>query len=480
MRLPRVLAVTGVIALLISASPSALAAAGGTAASAGTWAGAAAPLPANADSTFARLTSVACPTVAKCIAVGSYFDPAGDQGLLLTKSGSKWTAAQAPLPAGAAADPDATLESIHCFSPSVCAAIGSYTDSSGNPQWMLLTTSGSSWTAAEAPVPPGAASDPLTALSAVSCASPTSCLAVGSYVDSANDIEGLLITGFGTQWAATQAPLPSNAATDPGTEPEAVTCTGSTRGCVAVGTYDTPGSPEVVEGLLLTGSGSSWTATEAPLPANASTTRPHAQLQAVRCQSSSSCTVAGSYMTPPSPRGTYGMLVTGSGTSWAAAQAPLPANARQTNPNVWLTADACGGITACTAAGEYDKTGGMSAAMLVTVSGSSLATLQAPLPRTAATKNPEPYLGAVACESAAACVATGSYQIRHDRGIRGLLVYGGGSSWTAIQAPVPGHAAGSSDVTAVSCAKNASNCVAVGYYLDNAGNDHGLLLTGRA
>jgi hypothetical protein len=472
MRLSHVLAITGVIALLVSASPSAVAATGAAATSAGAWTATKAPLPANADHTYAQLNSVACPAASTCTAVGSYTGSAGMRGLLLTKSGTTWTARQAPLPAGAAADPFAALESINCFSASVCAAIGNYTDSSGNTQWLLLTTSGSSWTAAKAPVPPDAASDPGTGLSAVHCASTTSCVAVGSYEDSAGDFEGLLITGFGKHWTATQAPVPSNAQADPYADLQAVTCTATNHDCVIVGRYYGPSPAD--DGLLITGSGSSWTATEAPLPGNAGTD-PYADLSAVRCLSPSSCTAVGSY--DDASYDEYGLLVTGSGTSWTATQAPRPPNANQTYPDSWLSAVTCPGSSACIAAGGYYTTGGADAAMLVTVSGSSLTVSQATLPGNAA-MNSNPDLGAVACASASACVATGDYRIAsgHDRG---LLVYGGGTSWTAIQAPVPKNSGVNADIPAVSCPKKSSNCIAVGYYV-KAGNDQGLLLTGPA
>lgn len=470
MHLPRVLAITGVIALLASASPSALAATEGDAASAAKWTATKAPLPANADHTYAQLNSVACPSASKCIAVGDYTGSAGMQGLLLTKSSSGWAATEAPLPAGAAADPYVSLNSINCFSGSVCAAIGYYTDSSGNTQSLLLTTSGSSWKAARAPIPSDPSGSPDGSLSAVHCSSTTSCLAAGSYYDSAGDWEGLLLAGFGTQWTAKQAPVPSNSAANPYTDLQAVTCTGSTGSCVVVGTYNTSNG---YEGLLLTGSGSSWTATEAPLPANARGTYPDPHLAAVRCLSPSSCTAVGGYYDTSYDR--YGLLVTGSGTSWAAKEAPQPPNASDTYSA--LSAVTCPGSSTCIAAGQYVTTHSGWAAMLLTFSGSSLAVSQASLPGNAA-QNSNPDLGAVACASASACVSTGRYRIASGH-YRGLLVYGGGSSWTAIQAPVPNNTGVNTDIPAVSCPKSASTCIAVGYYA-KSGTDQGLLLSGPA
>ncbi len=104
------------------------------------------------------IRAVACPSAATCTAGGAYRDSSGNiQGLLLTRHRWSWTAATAPVPAGAAADPETSINGIACPSATTCTAIGSYTDSSGNSQGLLLTRHGPSWTAAQAPLPAGAA-----------------------------------------------------------------------------------------------------------------------------------------------------------------------------------------------------------------------------------------------------------------------------------------------------------------------------------
>ena len=68
-----------------------------------------------------------------------------------------WTAAEAPLPAnaaGVAGAPDSMAStSVACPSASSCVTVGAYYDSSGNIQGVLATGSGTSWTAAQAPLP---------------------------------------------------------------------------------------------------------------------------------------------------------------------------------------------------------------------------------------------------------------------------------------------------------------------------------------
>ena len=339
-------------------------------------------------------TSVACPSASSCVTAGAYYDSSGNiQGVLVTGSGTSWTAAEAPLPANAAADRFAALGSVACASASSCVAVGSYTDSSGNGQGLLVTGSGTSWTVAEAPLPANAAADPAACLISVACPSASSCVAAGGYTDSSGNQQGLLVTGSGTSWTAAEAPLPANAAADPAPFfPGSVACA-SASSCVAAGFYtDSSGN---IQGVLVTGSGTSWTAAEAPLPANAAAD-PAAGLTSVACPSASSCVAAGFYTDSSGNR--QGVLVTGSGTSWTAAEAPLPANAAA-DPAASLGSVACPSASSCRAGGFY-----------------------------------------VACASASSCVAAGFYT--DSSGNRqGLLVTGSGTSWTAAEAPLPANAA---------------------------------------
>ena len=115
---------------------------------------------------------------------------------------------------------------------------------------MLVTGSGTSWTATEAPLPENASADPVIGtLGSVACPSASSCVAAGTYDDSSS-LEGLLVTGLGTSWTATEAPLPENASASPNAALNSVACP-SASSCVADGTYED--SSGVEQGLLVTG-----------------------------------------------------------------------------------------------------------------------------------------------------------------------------------------------------------------------------------
>jgi hypothetical protein len=442
---------------------------------AATWKAVKAPLPAGAATNASpALSDVVCPSVAMCVAVGSYGSgPSGyGQGLLLTRSGSSWTATEAPLPAGTSANRNAELSSVACASPALCVAAGSYTDSSGHGQGVLLTGHGSSWAAAKAPLPRDAAADPAISFAAIACPSATVCVAASSYTDSSGVEQGLLVTGQGTTWAATKAPMPAGAATRPLVGLSHIACPSVTM-CVVTGVYSD--SPRSYQGLLLTGHGSSWAATNAPVPPGAAI-HPDVDISDVACTPTAVCVVTGNYY--DSSVNAQGLLLTAPGPSWSAVKAPGPAGAAGGQP-VDLGQVACPTATRCISVGQYGGSSGSNQGLLLTGWASSWTAARAPLPAGAATsQNAE--LSDVACPSATACVAAGSYTAATGNQ-PGLLLTEHGSSWIAIKAPLPAGALlyPAPALSNVTC-PSATSCVATGYYTDSAGHQQGLLLTGSA
>jgi hypothetical protein len=401
-------------------------------------------LPANAAAQpNVSLHSVACGSATACVAVGGYTDSSGDgQGLLLTGSGTSWTATKAPLPANAAAQPNVSLRSVACGSATACVAVGTYAGLSGNQYGLLLTGSGSSWKAISAPLPSDAGD--IVVLDSVTCESGSSCVAAGYYYTSPGSSaasEGLLLTGAKNSWTATEAPLPSDASGDIYTELDSVSCA-SASSCAAAGIYDD--SSGNYQGWLVTGSGTSWTATEAPLPPGAKLNG----LDSVSCGSATSCVAAGEYY--DSTGAYHGLLVAGSGTSWTATEAPLPADAGGAYPFVGLSSVTCRSATSCVAVGDYTDSSSNLQGLLIKGSGTSWTATEAPVPANA-TSNPKPALNAVACSSDSVCVAVASYVCNDScGGADPLVVVGAGMHWAAIQTPLPGDPQGG-DLMAVTC-----------------------------
>jgi hypothetical protein len=223
----------------------------------GRWTATRAPLPAGAvpaQGSAAPTTyflGVACPAVGSCVAVGAYTKRNGTAAAFAdTLSGRTWTAAALPLPADATASgQSAGLYGISCPAPGSCVAVGHYITRGDQARYLSETLSGSTWTAAATPLPAGAApaqkwnpqqtSLDDTSLEAVACRAAGSCVALGSYTAASEVIEGAIDTLSGGNWTAVTAPLPPGAATTK----QNVAFYGATcparDDCVAVGKYFT-------------------------------------------------------------------------------------------------------------------------------------------------------------------------------------------------------------------------------------------------
>ena len=208
------------------------------------------PLPA----AVGELYGVSCPTPTSCIAVGDGEAAAWD--------GSNWTVQNLPQPP--ASSPGATLEAVSCPSSSRCVAIGSYFENApvNNLAPFAEYWNGSSWTVQGAPYPSDVSSQQLSALS---CPSPTACIAIGG-------------SGAGASWDGnswTPFSVPGGEA--------AVSCTSSTA-CMAVDE----------NAHAATWNGTTWTPLAAAHVPNATSEG----LLGVSCSSTAACTAVGYYQSP--------------------------------------------------------------------------------------------------------------------------------------------------------------------------------------
>ena len=344
--------------------------------SGGSWTAAEAPLPANADGSWAYLTGVSCPSSSDCVATGNYSDSSASDtsgvgdGLLLTLSGGSWTAAEAPLPANAN-HTGVYLDAVSCASSSTCVAVGEYditytegANSQGEYQnGMLLTLTNGSWTAAPAPPVPNSRQYSSVNVTAVSCPSASYCVATGSYSDGTTyDSDGLLLTLSGGSWTAAEAPVPSDDTNIPNLSVETfgVSCP-STSECMATegggNGSATSASQDDTYWALLTSAGQTWNPDEAP-----TTTTPFVTLS---CPSATECVSVGA------TGGEQLQLVTwsaGSGPSWTTATLPPPANA-DASRGFEVNGISCPSAAACVAVGSYTDTSGNQDGLLLTESG---------------------------------------------------------------------------------------------------------------
>ena len=217
----------------------------------GHWSSAEAPLPSGAltgGSADGFQKSVSCPTTGTCVSTGFYSTAGGSAGLIDTLTGGQWSGQMAPQPSDADAHQQVELADVSCPSVGACVAAGRFVNSSGGTAVEALQQSGSSWTAAPAPVPgdavTGASEDvelPFESVGlgiAISCATTGTCLLIGRYANTTGGSSGLLDSLNGGVWSAASAPLPNNSATGASQSVDmiGVSCP-ALGGCVAVGAY---------------------------------------------------------------------------------------------------------------------------------------------------------------------------------------------------------------------------------------------------
>ncbi len=278
-------------------------------------------------------SSVSCPSTTWCMVAGS-----GVGGLpkawLLKEEGGEWTRSlqTPPLPSGGS---NGGLRSVSCTSTSACTAVGYYYDEGqGKNRPLVEHWNGSKWTAESAPSPvEGSAA---TAMMSVSCASGTSCVAVGE-ASNAPFAE----RWDGTSWSVMTTPLPAGAI-ESGFEN--VSC-GSPSGCMAVGTYKESGKGQYPKPLAQRWNGSEWSIVSVPSPAEA---KGEVRLEGISCVSPSYCTAVGQYSPTASanPEELKTLTEYWDGAKWVV----------QASPNSSLKVNglnqvSCSSAIACTAVG---------------------------------------------------------------------------------------------------------------------------------
>jgi len=280
------------------------------------------------------------------------------------------------------------------------------------------------------------------------------------------------LAGATISWSAVSPSLPPNAVTGGGLTISTTSC--PTDGwCIAVGNYPAVvGTTYYTAGLIVAESGSTWTASAAPLPANASTTDPQAFVQSVACASVGSCIAVGRYL--DSSGATQGLIEQLANGYWIPSEAPLPPDANATGSTAYaqLTSVACPSVGWCTTLGIYNSTVNGEQAIIDTDSTGTWAALAAPLPMAASGSQ---FLS-LSCPAVGSCVATGTYLVTGN--YLGLIDTLSGGAWSATSLPLPAGASAFASIAnndlAVSC-PSVGTCVVAGTTFD--GNYEGFLDT---
>ena len=179
---------------------------------------------------------ISCGAAGSCVAAGSYrtTDDAV-LGLVASLTAGTWSEQVAPAPPGTLY---AELFDVDCAEATGCTAVGDYSLTGPDQSPYAVSLSGTTWTAAAPPLPAGARTNsPGSGLNAVDCATATSCTAVGWFVDSAENTHGLAEVAGPAAWQPVVVPEPSPA--DPFSQLFDVSCSGP-GSCTAIGFFSTP------------------------------------------------------------------------------------------------------------------------------------------------------------------------------------------------------------------------------------------------
>lgn len=394
------------------------------------------------------LNDTACATTDSCVVVGDYEDTSTNTqaDVQPITDGAPGPAVQVTLPANAdTSSQDASLEGVACQSANTCEAYGYYDDSSDVQQPMVVQiTDGVPATAVEVTAPANSLSGADVTLNDITCASSSSCVAVG-YYETTTTLELALVVPISSGVPGTPAvpSLPADSYTTPDSALSSVACQAS-GSCAAVGYfYNTADDETALEVPITNGDTGAGVET---LPADVRTSDPGASLSYVACPVSGACEAIGYYYNSSGDEENMVVPITAGAPGTATAATPPPNHASGYS-YVYLDGLGCSSASLCTAAGYYyyiSSSYYMAALTLITSSGAT--SQAASVPSDASTTYPDSEFeggdaGAVGCMPSGPCLATGWYYTKYGGGdaYSGLAqqVSASGQAGTSLATPVP-------------------------------------------
>jgi hypothetical protein len=234
------------------------------------------------------LRSVSCPSSSSCNAVGVNVTQTAFGPLAEHWNGKVWSIV-----------PTATLSSnpktlalaefigVSCANPSSCMAVGTYTTlttstRSISSQPLIEQWNGTSWSNVAAPRP---AHDSFAGLIGVSCPVPANCTAVGLQQPTIIAASTALAAHWdGTRWTIASLPKLAGATQS---ALSGIACR-SAYSCYAVGSVDTKSGTHT---LVEHSNGATWAHVTTPSPSGTT----DASLNGIACPSASTCIAVGSY-----------------------------------------------------------------------------------------------------------------------------------------------------------------------------------------
>jgi hypothetical protein len=444
-----------------------------------TWSTVASPTPTGANDV--ELNGVSCSSATNCFAVGSSgtapidLDTGTFTSVPLTEhwDGTSWSIVASPTPTDTMS---AELLGVSCPSASSCVAVGDFEASAiggalveqwNGAAWSIVTNPDSTNAVTSraklrmhrnvhaagargllARARPGAVVvgggdigglgdfETTPGLQGVSCASVTSCFAVGA------SFSGALTEQFdGAKWTIVAAPTPRGSG---GADLGGIACTSATE-CSAVGSsqVETVSGDEVDEEdgpLAEHWDGTAWSVVAEPSGA------PFSDLNGIACPAASNCAAVGD----------SALVQHWNGTSWSMAAFGSKTSQSQFNQV------SCSSATSCFAvgvSGSIDE----ETPLIERWNGARWSVVPSPK----VTDAFETSLVSVSCPSATSCFAVGL--LLGEEAEAPLIEHWNGTSWSRMASPSPGSGElDFAELTSVAC-PSASNCNAVGVAFSETG-----------
>jgi hypothetical protein len=259
---------------------------------------------------LARLNAVACPAPGYCVVVGSFRDAQRHtQAFWDEESDGTWLPARegaAALNAGG----NASAWSVSCPVAMDCTIAGWYTNSSGTDEGFVQSEVHGTWNPATA-ISANQGPDVGAQLTDVACASPVTCVAVGTALPSDGSLQAFAVQDSGAGWGASVSVAPRDTSFS---SPTALACP-STTSCVVGGSYADPagGFGSFVTSLGPTG----WATPD--ILAGTLNVGDNSTVQGLWCDDTGDCVAAGDYTNARGATQPY--VDTLSSDGWASAVA---------------------------------------------------------------------------------------------------------------------------------------------------------------
>lgn len=235
---------------------------------------------------FDKLEGVLCISLEYCVATGEYLNTeSGEKGAILAEEweGTKWNL-MSPIE-NPGKQKNGKLRSVVCVEVASCRAVGNWGTEIGIGVPGSETWNGTEWKATQLPMP-GAAE--FGELFGISCATANSCLGVGIWREAITEKEVILTDYWnGAEWTYAVPPRPTGATRS---EFEGVSCT-AVEECIAVGNYTNSGGTRVTLGERW--KNKEWTILSTPNPSGAKSS----SFKSISCTASEVCNAVGYYST---------------------------------------------------------------------------------------------------------------------------------------------------------------------------------------